>query len=151
MAESRIVVAAVCFVDDDGRVLTVRRSGTEPFILPGGKLRSDEGLASAALRAVDECLGITLQLVDLAWLGTWTALAANHPDHNVIATVFTAILPQEPFRVPVSKRFIGSIPTASNPESNSPHCWSSLCSNRSPSGQRMGEFGAKEPSSQNYA
>ncbi|GAA2518833.1 NUDIX hydrolase [Rarobacter incanus] len=96
MAESRIVVAAVCFVDDDGRVLTVRRSGTEPFILPGGKLRSDEGLASAALRAVDECLGITLQLVDLAWLGTWTALAANHPDHNVIATVFTAILPQEP-------------------------------------------------------
>lgn len=96
MPDRRIIVAAVCFQDDEGRVLTVRKKGTTRFILPGGKLQATEGLASAAVREVREELGLTLELVDLAWLGTWTALAANEPDHHVIATVFSAILPGEP-------------------------------------------------------
>ncbi|GAA2239050.1 NUDIX domain-containing protein [Rarobacter faecitabidus] len=96
MADKRIIVAAVCFQDDSGRVLTVRKRGTARFILPGGKLRPTEGLASAAVREVREELGLELALVDLAWLGTWTALAANEPDHHVIATVFSALLPGTP-------------------------------------------------------
>ncbi|BDH55285.1 hypothetical protein [Tsukamurella sp. PLM1] len=33
-----LTVAAVCFRDQTGRVLTVRKRGTDAFMLPGGKL-----------------------------------------------------------------------------------------------------------------
>lgn len=84
-----ITVAAVVFRDRDGRMLTVRKSGTTKFMLPGGKLEPGESAAEAAVREVAEELGVRLRVEDLALLGEFEADAANEPGHLVRSTVFT--------------------------------------------------------------
>ncbi|SEF18435.1 8-oxo-dGTP pyrophosphatase MutT, NUDIX family [Jiangella alba] len=90
------VVAAVCFLDAESRVLTVRKRDTHAFMLPGGKLEPGENPAAAALREVDEEIGVALRPADLTSLGVWTAPAANEPGASVTATVYTATLPAPP-------------------------------------------------------
>lgn len=84
-----ITVAAVVFRDRDGRMLTVRKSGTTKFMLPGGKLEPGESAAEAAVREVAEELGVRLGVEDLTLLGEFEADAANEPGHLVRSTVFT--------------------------------------------------------------
>ena len=52
-----IVVTGVVVQDDAGRVLTVRKRGTQRFMLPGGKLEDGETFAQTASREVEEELG----------------------------------------------------------------------------------------------
>lgn len=87
------VVAAVAFVRD-GHVLTVRKQGTERFMLPGGKLEPGESARDAAIRESIEEIGVTPD--DVRLLGSFTAEAANEPGHLVASTVFTASLTSEP-------------------------------------------------------
>lgn len=89
-----IVVAAVCFRDQAGRVLAVRKRGTDRFMLPGGKLEPGESAAAAAVREVREEIG--LEVTDVEPLGHWVAVAANEPGLRVESTVFTAELRGEP-------------------------------------------------------
>ncbi|WP_341926858.1 precorrin-6y C5,15-methyltransferase (decarboxylating) subunit CbiE [Nocardioides psychrotolerans] len=91
---SPIVVAAVCFRDDAGRVLAVRKQGTDRFMLPGGKLEAGESAAAAAIREVREEIG--LEVGEVQPLGHWVAVAANEPGMRVESSVFTADLPGEP-------------------------------------------------------
>ena len=49
-----IRVAAVVFRDAEGRVLTVRKRGTQKFMLVGGKLKPGETAEQAAEREVAE-------------------------------------------------------------------------------------------------
>lgn len=84
-----ITVAAVVFRDRDARMLTVRKSGTTKFMLPGGKLEPGESAAEAAVREVAEELGVRLGVEDLTLLGEFEADAANEPGHLVRSTVFT--------------------------------------------------------------
>ena len=55
-----IRVAAVVFRDGEGRVLTVRKRGTERFMLPGGKPEAGEEFIDTAAREVDEELGLAV-------------------------------------------------------------------------------------------
>ncbi|WP_232827640.1 NUDIX hydrolase [Jiangella endophytica] len=96
MLSPHFVVAAVCFLDAQARVLTVRKRDTDAFMLPGGKLEPGEDAAAAALREVDEEIGVALRPADLTRLGVWTAPAANEPGASVTATVYTAGLPAAP-------------------------------------------------------
>ncbi|MBB5433856.1 NUDIX hydrolase [Nocardiopsis composta] len=96
MPRTVLHVAAVCFEDDRSRVLTVRKRGTDAFMLPGGKLEPGETPAEAAVREVREEIGVELAPADLTPLGAWTAPAANEPDTGVSATVFTAPLTRLP-------------------------------------------------------
>jgi len=89
-----IVVAAVCFRDEAGRVLAVRKQGTDAFMLPGGKLEPGESAAAAAIREVREEIGLHVDHVEP--LGHWVAVAANEPGMRVESSVFTAALPGEP-------------------------------------------------------
>ncbi|TQL66846.1 ADP-ribose pyrophosphatase YjhB (NUDIX family) [Nocardioides albertanoniae] len=84
-----ITVAAVVFRDAEGRMLTVRKNGTEKFMLPGGKLEPGESAAQAAVREVAEELGVRLRLEELALLGEFDSDAANEPGHLLRSTVFT--------------------------------------------------------------
>ncbi|MEY2847568.1 MAG: hypothetical protein RI885_233 [Actinomycetota bacterium] len=96
MPRPTLVVSAVCFRDTEGRILTVRKRGTSKFMLPGGKLETDESPADAAVREIREEIGVELAVADLTLLGEWTTDAANEPDTSVTGTVYTARLTAEP-------------------------------------------------------
>lgn len=88
-----MIIAAVCFQDDDGRVLTVRKRGTSKFMLPGGKLDAGETPLAAAIREVREEVGFTLGASDLRLLGEWLSPAANETNTQIRSTVYVADLP----------------------------------------------------------
>ena len=72
-----IVVSAVCVFDDAGRLLTVRKRGTDKFMHPGGKPEAGETAAQTASRELEEEVGIVLAPEKLELLGIWLADAAN--------------------------------------------------------------------------
>lgn len=89
-AKDLIVVSAVCVFDAEGRLLTVRKRGTDKFMHPGGKPEAGETAAEAASRELDEEVGIKVAPDELEFMGTWLAAAANEHHTNIQATVFTA-------------------------------------------------------------
>lgn len=89
-AKDLIVVSAVCVYDDAGRLLTVRKRGTDKFMHPGGKPEPGETAAETAARELAEEVGIELAATELLPLGTWLAAAANEAATDIEATVFTA-------------------------------------------------------------
>ncbi|WP_300676259.1 NUDIX domain-containing protein [Nocardioides sp.] len=91
-----ITVSAVVFRDAEGRVLSVRKRGTDRFMLPGGKPEAGETPVETAVREISEELGITLSTSELALLGEFESEAANEPGHLLRSTVFTWPHPVEP-------------------------------------------------------
>ncbi|MFC7724637.1 NUDIX domain-containing protein [Nocardioides sp. GCM10028917] len=83
--DRHIVVAAVALVRD-GHVLTVRKRGTERFMLVGGKLEPGESARDAALRETYEEVGLEIESATL--LGEFLSEAANEPGHSLHSTVF---------------------------------------------------------------
>lgn len=88
--KDRIVVSAVCVFDEAGRLLTVRKRGTEMFMHPGGKPEPGESAAQAAARELAEEVGIVLDPASLDLMGVWIADAANEAATDIEATVFSA-------------------------------------------------------------
>lgn len=88
-----IRVSAVLLVDREDRVLTVRKRGTDRFMLPGGKPEPGESPAACAVRECREEVGAELVAEDLVQLGSFEAEAANEPDERVTAEVFSAPAP----------------------------------------------------------
>ncbi|MEZ2389448.1 NUDIX domain-containing protein [bacterium RCC_150] len=89
-AKDLIVVSAVCVFDDAGRLLTVRKRGTNKFMHPGGKPEPGETAAETASRELAEEVGIHIAPAELEPLGVWLAKAANEAATDIEATVFTA-------------------------------------------------------------
>lgn len=83
-----VVVAAVVVLDEHRRVLTVRKSGTSRFMLPGGKPEAGEDLRATAIRELAEEVGLDLGEDDLLDWGIHTDVAANEPDTTVRAGVY---------------------------------------------------------------
>jgi 8-oxo-dGTP pyrophosphatase MutT (NUDIX family) len=94
--QRELTVAAVCFSDEDQRILAVRKSGTRMFMFPGGKLEPGEDALTAAIREVHEEIGVDVAANDLTLLGTFHAAAANESNTAISATVFTARLRSDP-------------------------------------------------------
>ena len=93
MTDNHIVVAAVALVRD-GHVLTVRKRGTQRFMLVGGKLEPGESAHDAALRETREEVG--LRIDDATLLGEFHSEAANEPGHTLHSTVFMVESDSEP-------------------------------------------------------
>lgn len=74
------VVGAV-IRDAQGHLLTVRKQGTERFMLPGGKREPGEDDRAALARELAEELGV--RLVSAEPLGVFEAPAANEPGATV--------------------------------------------------------------------
>ncbi|NNG39117.1 NUDIX domain-containing protein [Flexivirga sp. ID2601S] len=87
-AAPTVTVSAVVLRDDAGRVLTVRKHGSERFQLPGGKPEPGEDAATAAVRETAEEVGAVLCPEHLTLLGVWRAPAANEAGHEVHGTVY---------------------------------------------------------------
>ncbi len=83
-----ITVSAVVLRDSTDRLLTVRKSGTSRFMLPGGKPELGESAKEAAVRECREELGVRLNIRKLRLLGSGRAPAANEDGRIVAATVY---------------------------------------------------------------
>ncbi|GHD63162.1 NUDIX hydrolase [Jeongeupia chitinilytica] len=79
----RVVALAVV---RDGKLLTVRKRGTERFMLPGGKPEMGEPEVVTLAREVAEELCCSVRSATL--LGEFAAAAANEPGRQVHARVF---------------------------------------------------------------
>jgi 8-oxo-dGTP diphosphatase len=88
--KARIIVSAVCVFDEAGRLLTVRKRGTDRFMHPGGKPEPGETPAQTASRELLEEVGIAIAPEELLPMGVWIAAAANEAATDIEATVFTA-------------------------------------------------------------
>ena len=76
-----ISVSAVVLTRADGAVVTVRKAGTDRFMLPGGKWERGESPLRCAIRELDE---------ELRPLGRYTTAAANEPGFRLVSEVFSA-------------------------------------------------------------
>ena len=83
-----IRVCAAVFRDARGRVLSVRKKGTDRFMLPGGKPESGETPRETTVREVREEIGALIDASSLAPLGTFCAPAANEAGREVEGTIF---------------------------------------------------------------
>lgn len=82
-----IPIVAAVIVDADGRVLLVRKRGTEAFMLPGGKLAAGERPLDALARELEEELGCGMAAPRP--LGRFHEAAANEPGATVEAELFS--------------------------------------------------------------
>lgn len=83
-----IRIAAALVLRGNGDALLVRKRGTTAFMQPGGKIEPQETSEEALVRELFEELRLAADISDLAFLGQFQALAANEPDHIVIADTF---------------------------------------------------------------
>ncbi len=87
-SENLIRVSAVVLRDANGAVLTVRKRGTDRFMLPGGKPEQGEDAATTAARECREEIGVDLHPGTLVPLGVFRAAAANEAGYQVEGAVF---------------------------------------------------------------
>ncbi|MBI9000102.1 NUDIX domain-containing protein [Corynebacterium sp. CCM 9185] len=83
-----IRIAAVVLRNSDGEVLSVRKCGTDAFMMPGGKIEPRETARGAAVREISEELGLDLEPGALTFLGRFSARAANETGCSVDCDVF---------------------------------------------------------------
>jgi len=83
-----ISVVAALIRDPDGRVLLVRKRGTEAFMQPGGKRDVGESDVAALSREIAEELGCRVRDASAQALGMFDCPAANEFGFQVNATVY---------------------------------------------------------------
>lgn len=83
-------IAAALIEDAEGRLLLVRKRGTQAFMQAGGKLEPGESPAAALARELEEELGRAPTRLEP--LGEFSAPAANEPGHGLRAHLFRAEL-----------------------------------------------------------
>lgn len=91
-----IRIAAAVIRDDSGKLLLVRKRGTSAFMQAGGKIEPGEAPAAALARELREELGIVVDPVEAAHLGSFSVPAANEPDARVEAELFELSIAGEP-------------------------------------------------------
>lgn len=89
-------IAAAVLLDAAGRLVLVRKRGTDLFMQPGGKIAPGETAPQALLRELGEELGLMLSPADLTPLGRFTAPAAHEPGWQIRAELFLARTDAEP-------------------------------------------------------
>lgn len=99
MTDKIIGVVAALIHDDAGRMLVVRKRGTEAFMQPGGKRDAGEDDLTALEREISEELGCRMVPGSARALGQFNSVAANEPGWQVQANVYAvkidgAIAPQ---------------------------------------------------------
>lgn len=83
-----IRIVAALIRDDAGRVLLVRKRGTDAFMQPGGKRDPGEDDIAALSREIAEELGCSLVPASIRPLGEFDAIAANEPGFRVQASLY---------------------------------------------------------------
>lgn len=84
-----IHIAAAIIMDEEDRLLLVRKRGTAFYMQPGGKIEQGEDAQSALIRELKEELNLEFINEELTPVGEFTEVAANEPDHQVHACMFS--------------------------------------------------------------
>lgn len=88
---------AVAVIEDDcGRVLVVRKRGTDVFLQPGGKIERGETPEAALAREIAEELSAGIAPGTLRPLGRFEAPAAHEAETRVVADAFRVVLTRPP-------------------------------------------------------
>lgn len=86
---SRVIRIAAALIDDEcGQLFLVRKRGTVAFMQAGGKIEGGESPLQALLRELTEELHFTPREDEPRFLGTFSSVAANEPDHRLEAQLF---------------------------------------------------------------
>jgi 8-oxo-dGTP diphosphatase len=88
VSDTIISVVAALIRDRHGRVLLVRKRGTEAFMQPGGKRDVGESDVVALSREIAEELGCRVRDASVRALGVFDCPAANEPGFQVNASVY---------------------------------------------------------------
>lgn len=88
MTVNPIEVVAALIRNADGKILLVRKRGTQAFMQPGGKRDAGESDHAALAREIDEELGCKVIADSVRHLGEFVCPAANEPGRNVKAVVY---------------------------------------------------------------
>ena len=83
-----IHIAAALLLNPAGQTLLVRKRGTTAFMQPGGKIEAHELPVHALARELEEELGLQIDPAQAAFLGQFSAPAANEPGFVVQAQIF---------------------------------------------------------------
>jgi 8-oxo-dGTP pyrophosphatase MutT (NUDIX family) len=83
-----IRIAAALVLNPQGQTLLVRKRGTTAFMQPGGKIEAHELPVHALARELEEELGLQIDPAQAAFLGQFSAPAANEPGFVVQAQIF---------------------------------------------------------------
>ena len=104
-ANSVVPSANVVVVDDQGRILLIRRSDNDNWALPGGAMDLGESLPAAAIRETLEETGVRVQITGL--VGIYT-----DPRHVILYTSDGEV--RQEFSVVFTARPLGGTPTPSS-------------------------------------
>lgn len=85
-----IEIVTALIEDEQGRVLLVRKRGTEAYMQPGGKREPGEADLAALRREIQEELGCSLASESAESLGIFEAPAANEIGERVRAAIYRA-------------------------------------------------------------
>ena len=88
MSENVIGVVAALIRDDKGRVLLVRKRGTQAFMQPGDKHDVGESDLAALSREIVEELGCSVDQCTARALGVFNCPSANEPEFALHASVY---------------------------------------------------------------
>lgn len=88
LSDRTIRIAAALIEDGGGRLLLVRKTGTQWFMQAGGKIEGSEDPLAALHRELREEIGLELEQEAARYLGRFSAPAANEPDCIVEAELF---------------------------------------------------------------
>jgi 8-oxo-dGTP pyrophosphatase MutT (NUDIX family) len=81
-------IAAALIDDDEGRLFLVRKRGTAAFMQAGGKIEPGETPVATLVRELAEELDFMLTEPEARFVGSFSCLAANEPDHLLHAHLY---------------------------------------------------------------
>ena len=95
-ANSMVPSVNVIVVDDEGRVLMIRRTDNDNWAVPGGAIDLGESMVNAAVRETQEETGITCEVTGLVGIYTDPKHVIHYTSNDEVRQEFSIVLTARP-------------------------------------------------------